>query len=169
MNLAKITIGDFSTRLIKYLIGVPSNCGMRSPLNVHVLILFSLCYSKLKLHRKKSVTSLEVPLQGVSVLKPLTGVDSNLYSNLESFFTMNYPTVSTRKNYFSCWKVKTPVFSVQCFNELSIGEGSNEIPRTSTTILASEFRPPLLRGVSVNLHPKHSRRSRTIRLTFGES
>lgn len=49
--------------------------------------------SKYKLH-KKAVLPNEVPLPGVSIIKPLVGIDSNLLQNLESFFTMNYPTVS---------------------------------------------------------------------------
>ncbi|XP_022650237.1 ceramide glucosyltransferase-like isoform X1 [Varroa destructor] len=56
---------------------------------IHILAIIN---GKLKLHRKKTVASVEVPLQGVSILKPLTGTDPNLYGNLESFFTMNYPT-----------------------------------------------------------------------------
>lgn len=59
---------------------------------IHILAIIN---GKLKLHRKKTVASVEVPLQGVSILKPLTGTDPNLYGNLESFFTMNYPTVSS--------------------------------------------------------------------------
>lgn len=56
---------------------------------MHVLAIF---YGKMKLH--KSVQSpeslVETPLATVSILKPLMGVDSNLESNLETFFTMNY-------------------------------------------------------------------------------
>ena len=52
-------------------------------------------FRKWKLHRKVTKLPLETPYPGVSILKPLMGVDPNLFSNLETFFTMNYPVVST--------------------------------------------------------------------------
>ncbi|XP_045762044.1 ceramide glucosyltransferase [Maniola jurtina] len=56
---------------------------------IHIM---ALSYSKWKLHRTVDRSPPEQPYPGVSVLKPLTGVDPNLFSNLETFFTMNYPT-----------------------------------------------------------------------------
>ncbi|KAJ9582669.1 hypothetical protein L9F63_022990, partial [Diploptera punctata] len=55
---------------------------------VHLAAIF---YGKWKLHKKLSQQSCEIPYPGVSILKPLMGVDPNLFSNLETFFTMNYP------------------------------------------------------------------------------
>jgi len=52
-------------------------------------------FRKWKLHRKVTKLPLETPYPGVSILKPLLGVDPNLFTNLETFFTMNYPVVST--------------------------------------------------------------------------
>lgn len=56
-----------------------------------ILHLIALFYSRWKLHRPVAAPSLEVPLPGVSILKPLLGDDPNLSSNLETFFTMKYP------------------------------------------------------------------------------
>ena len=50
-------------------------------------------FRKWKLHRKNCQLPRETPLPAVSILKPLTGIDPNLFNNLETFFTMNYPKV----------------------------------------------------------------------------
>ncbi|TMS01127.1 Ceramide glucosyltransferase [Larimichthys crocea] len=52
----------------------------------------SIIYVRLHLHRKRSeVKQPFLQLAGVSLLKPLKGVDPNLISNLETFFTLDYP------------------------------------------------------------------------------
>ncbi|XP_013138223.1 PREDICTED: ceramide glucosyltransferase [Papilio polytes] len=56
---------------------------------IHIM---ALSYSKWKLHRTVDRSPPEQPYPGVSILKPLTGVDPNLFSNLETFFTLDYPT-----------------------------------------------------------------------------
>ncbi|XP_063542537.1 ceramide glucosyltransferase [Cydia strobilella] len=55
---------------------------------IHIV---ALSYSKWKLHRTVDRSPPEQPYSGVSILKPLTGVDPNLFSNLETFFTLDYP------------------------------------------------------------------------------
>ncbi|XP_075985352.1 ceramide glucosyltransferase [Anticarsia gemmatalis] len=57
-----------------------------------LLHIMAYSYSKWKLHRTVDRSPPEQPYPGVSILKPLTGVDPNLFSNLETFFTLDYPT-----------------------------------------------------------------------------
>lgn len=55
------------------------------------LHILAIVYGKWKLHKKLTpVTPLE-ELPGVTVLKPVVGVDPHLYENLETFFNMKYP------------------------------------------------------------------------------
>ncbi|CAG0919975.1 unnamed protein product [Notodromas monacha] len=61
------------------------------PITQHDLL--ALGYARWRLHGapRGARRSPEDPWPGVSILKPLVGVDCNLVSNLETFFTMNYP------------------------------------------------------------------------------
>ncbi|RWS07297.1 ceramide glucosyltransferase-like protein [Dinothrombium tinctorium] len=54
---------------------------------MHLMAIFN---GKMKLHKKTQALNPEIPLPGVSIIKPLVGIDPNLSSNLESFFTMKY-------------------------------------------------------------------------------
>lgn len=58
---------------------------------------FFFCFSKYRLHKKVNPLTPDEPCKGVSILKPLMGVDPHLVSNLETFFTMSYPLVSFQK------------------------------------------------------------------------
>jgi ceramide glucosyltransferase len=49
-----------------------------------------LVYGLYKFHRKPSHSNLK-ELPGVSIIKPLTGIDTNLYENLKTFFNLQYP------------------------------------------------------------------------------
>ncbi|KAH9525734.1 hypothetical protein Btru_002224 [Bulinus truncatus] len=53
--------------------------------------LISICFGIHHLYKKLEPVIPEEDLPGVSILKPLTGVDTNLKSNLETFFTQKYP------------------------------------------------------------------------------
>jgi len=57
---------------------------------IHFAAIF---HASRKFYRtKKFLSDPEVPLPAISILKPITGVDPHLYSNLETFFQMVYPT-----------------------------------------------------------------------------
>jgi len=56
---------------------------------VWLLHIMAILNGKYKLH-KRAIMPNDVPLPGVSIIKPLVGSDTNLTINLESFFTMNY-------------------------------------------------------------------------------
>ncbi|CAF3334175.1 unnamed protein product [Rotaria socialis] len=47
-------------------------------------------YGLYKFHRKPSHSNLK-EMPGVSIIKPLTGIDANLYENLKTFFNLQYP------------------------------------------------------------------------------
>ncbi|MCJ8742837.1 hypothetical protein PDJAM_G00086930 [Pangasius djambal] len=51
----------------------------------------SIIYVRLHLNKKSSDKQPYSKLAGVSLLKPLKGVDPNLVSNLETFFELDYP------------------------------------------------------------------------------
>lgn len=57
-------------------------CGM------WIVHLTAIVHAKFKLHKKVDASG--DPYPGISILKPIKGVDSNLASNLETFFTLRY-------------------------------------------------------------------------------
>lgn len=61
----------------------------------YIYLFFSSLY---KFHRRTIPNNLK-ELPGISIIKPLTCIDGNLYENLKSFFNMKYPRVC-REKYF---------------------------------------------------------------------
>lgn len=55
----------------------------------------AIIYTRLHLNKKATDKQPYSKLPGVSLLKPLKGVDPNLINNLETFFELDYPKVST--------------------------------------------------------------------------
>lgn len=63
---------------------------------VHVLLhTGAIYYAMTHLYKKRPLVIPEGLSQwpGVSIIKPLTTIDSSIYSNLETYFTMDYPTI----------------------------------------------------------------------------
>jgi len=60
-----------------------------------VVHMIAISYGKMKLHKRHPAMtddeSGKNTYPGVSIIKPLVGVDPNLFSNLETFFTLKYP------------------------------------------------------------------------------
>lgn len=56
---------------------------------------FIIFFRKYRLHHKPTQLHTNIPYPSVSIIKPLMGVDPHLLTNLETFFTMNYPKVRT--------------------------------------------------------------------------
>lgn len=59
-------------------------------LGLWIVHCLALCAARWRLH-KATAPPPDQPLPGVSIVKPLLGVDPNLRTNLDTFFTMEYP------------------------------------------------------------------------------
>lgn len=68
-------------------------------LNINILVFFR----KWLFHRKLNPSIPVEELPGVSIIKPLVGVDPHLFENLETFFNIKYPQVSTYICYMCKW------------------------------------------------------------------
>ncbi|XP_078487918.1 ceramide glucosyltransferase [Ciona intestinalis] len=64
--------------------------GIALDIGLLLMHLLSIVYSKLYMN-KKPADMMKAEVKGVSILKPLKGVDPNLEDNLETFFELDYP------------------------------------------------------------------------------
>lgn len=63
--------------------------GILFVLALYFLHIVALIYGKYRLHRPRQYDSSH---PGISIIKPIIGLDDNLHTNLETFFTTNYHT-----------------------------------------------------------------------------
>jgi hypothetical protein len=68
--------------------------GLAPAHSLEITLVLFLCFSRLHLNKKATDKQPYSKLPGVSLLKPLKGVDPNLINNLETFFELDYPKVS---------------------------------------------------------------------------
>ena len=82
----------------------PINRDLKTTFTTFLLILIlCCCYRKWRLHKKPELSGVsagDTPPPGVSILKPLCASgDPNLFTNLETFFTLEYPKVKFHFQY----------------------------------------------------------------------
>ncbi|KAJ8285466.1 hypothetical protein GJAV_G00027120 [Gymnothorax javanicus] len=83
----------------------------------------SIIYVRLHLNRKMPDKPSYSKLVGVSLLKPLKGVDPNLISNLETFFELDYPKALSGADVELAGK------------SLNTGDSQNGLPCAATAVL----------------------------------
>lgn len=82
-------------------------------------------------------------LPSISILKPLMGIDPNLPQNLETFFTMNYETVSCVHLFYAC---RSQCTSTRVSSRPCAASDSMFICRFSLSLLFNTVRASILRG-----------------------
>ena len=100
------------------------------------LHFISLSYGKWKFHKRTKRGIEKDKLPGVSIIKPLMGIDENLRGNLETFFVMDYPVYEI-------------LFCVQDSNDPVIGlvrELMDKYPSVDVKLFSG--------GKSVGINPK---------------